>query len=244
MLKIKFLGSGDALGSGGRLQPCLHVEGGSGQFLIDCGTTVLVGLKRFHIDPSLVEMIIVSHLHGDHFGGIPFFILDAQFRNRTQPLILAGPPGLKERVAAAMEVLFPGSTKIKQKFAVDFVELYSEKERVLNWIRIVPFEVNHPSGAPAFALRIEAEGKVIAYSGDTEWVDILEKAVQDAEIFISEAYFFEKRVKYHLDYQTLLEKRRRLNCQNIILTHMHDNILQHTKDLELVWAEDGMELFI
>lgn len=238
MWKIKFLGSGDALGSGGRMQACLHVAGAPGQFLIDCGATVLVAMKRFNIDPSLIEMIIISHLHGDHFAGIPFFILDAQFRNRSQPLIVAGPPGLEGRVKAAMEILFPGSSKIKQKFAIDFVKLVKEKENSLKWIKVIPFEVTHVSGAPAYALRIEGQGKVIAYSGDTEWVNNLEKVGQNADIFIMEAYFFEKKIKYHLSYQTLLEKCKHLKCPLIILTHLHEDILKRTKELELEWAED------
>lgn len=244
MRRIKFLGSGDALGSGGRMQSCLHVEGVAGQFLIDCGTSAMIGLKRFRIDPRLIEMIIISHLHGDHFGGLPFFILDAQFSNRTRPLLLAGPPGLKERATAAMEILFPGLAQTKQKFPIEFLEFTKEKEEEFHGVKIIPFEVVHASGAPAYALRIEGEGKVLAYSGDTEWVDILEKVAYQADIFICEAYFFEKKIKYHLNYQTLLEKKENLKCRRMILTHMHEDVLGKIKELQIEWAEEGLEIFI
>lgn len=244
MRKIKFLDSGDALGSGGRMQSCLHITGTAGQFLIDCGASAMIGMKRFHIDPGLIEMIIISHLHGDHFAGIPFFILDAQFSRRTRPLFLAGPPGLKERTVAAMEILFPGLAQTKQKFPIEFLEFSKEKEEECQWIKIIPFEVIHASGAPAYALRLEGEGRVLAYSGDTEWVEALEKVARDAHIFISEAYFFAKKVKYHLNYQTLLEKQENLRCQRIILTHMHEDVLHRIKNLKLEWAEDGKEFFI
>lgn len=244
MRKIQFLGSGDAIGSGGRMQSCLLVEGAAGQFLIDCGTSVMIALKKFHIDPALIELIIISHLHGDHFGGIPFFILDAQFSRRTQPLLLAGPPGLKDRTTAAMEILFPGLAQSKQKFSIEFIEFSEEKEELWKGIKIIPYEVAHASGAPAYALRIEGEGKILAYSGDTEWVEVLEKVAHDADIFISEAYFFAKKVKYHLNYETLLEKQANLSCQRIILTHMHEDVLHRIKELKLEWAEDGKEFFI
>jgi ribonuclease BN (tRNA processing enzyme) len=43
--------------------------------------------------------VFVSHLHGDHFGGLPFLILDGQFSGRTEPLTVAGPPGTADRLA-------------------------------------------------------------------------------------------------------------------------------------------------
>jgi len=242
--KIKFLGSGDALGSGGRMQSCLLVEGAAGQFLIDCGPSVMIALKKFHIDPALIELIIISHLHGDHFGGIPFFILDGQFSSRTQPLLLAGPPGLKDRTTAAMEILFPGLAQTKQKFPIKFIEFSKEKEELWKGIKIIPYEVAHASGAPAYALRIEGEGKILAYSGDTEWVEALEKVARDADIFISEAYFLEKNIKYHLNYQTLLAKQENLKCRRLILTHMHEDVLSRIKEIKIEWAEDGKEVYI
>ena len=116
-LRLRFLGSGDAFGSGGRFQTCLYLEGPGGRVLLDCGATALVAMKRAGIDPASVGWIILTHLHGDHFGGVPFVVLDGQFARRETPLVVAGPPGTPERVTAAMEVLFPGSSRVTRRFA-------------------------------------------------------------------------------------------------------------------------------
>jgi ribonuclease BN (tRNA processing enzyme) len=58
----------------------------------------------------------VSHLHGDHFGGLPFLILDGQFSRRTNPLTIAGPPSTARRLTEAMECLFPGSSAVARRF--------------------------------------------------------------------------------------------------------------------------------
>jgi ribonuclease BN (tRNA processing enzyme) len=77
-LQVRFVGSGDAFGSGGRFQACilLHAPAQDGDVLLDCGASSLVALKQQRQDPNRIVLVLVSHLHGDHFGGLPFLILD------------------------------------------------------------------------------------------------------------------------------------------------------------------------
>lgn len=123
-VRIQFLGSGDAFGSGGRLQTCMLVDTGADKFLIDCGASALIAMRKYQVNPNEISTIFISHLHGDHFCGIPFFILDAQMiSKRTAPLAIVGPIGTKQRIVNAMEVLFPGSSQTEQKFSVSIREL-------------------------------------------------------------------------------------------------------------------------
>src|SRR2546423_3004329 len=117
---VRFLGTGDAFGSGGRFQTCIHVDTGSNAFLIDCGASSLVAMKRYEVDPARVSTVLVTHLHGDHFGGVPFLVLEGQFSKRSAPLAVAGPPGTRERITAAMEVLFPGSSTVDRRVRREF----------------------------------------------------------------------------------------------------------------------------
>ena len=100
--------------------------------------------------------MLISHLHGDHFGGLPFLIVDAQFSGRDRPLLIAGPPGIETRVAEAMEVFFPGSSSTRRKFAVEFQELAESVSAKVGELSVTPFEVLHACGAPPYALRVEA----------------------------------------------------------------------------------------
>ena len=238
-LRLRFLGSGDAFGSGGRFQTCLHLEGPDGALLIDCGTSSLIALKRGGVSPSDVGWVLVTHLHGDHFGGLPFLVLDGQFRGRARPLLVAGPPGVHARVEAAMEVLFPGSSRAARRFALEFVELPERVASRVGPASVTPFAVVHASGAPSYALRVEYGGRVIAYSGDTEWTESLVDVARGADVFVCEAYFFEKKVRYHLDYRTLRAERARLGCTRLVLTHMSDDMLARLDEVDVEAAEDG-----
>lgn len=239
-VQVKFLGSGDSFGSGGRLQPCIHVKSANDNFLLDCGTTALIGMKRYNVNPNDIEMIIISHVHGDHYCGIPFFILDAQLVNkRTQPLTIIGPQGIRKRTEEAMEVMFTNSSKVQQKFAIEYIELIPGTPQKIKGIEISPFLAEHPSGAPSLILRVCFGGKVITYTGDTDWTDNLIPASDGADLMISEAYFFEKKIKFHMVYKTLLEKINQLGFKKMIVTHMSREMLENIKEVDYEQADDG-----
>ena len=241
-MKVRFLGSGDAFGSGGRFQTCILLELRASRVLLDCGASSLIAMRRFGVEPQTVDAVILSHLHGDHFGGVPFLILDAQFRRRTRPLIVAGPPGVETRVREAMEVFFPGSTRIERRFETRFVELVDRAPVAIGPVGVTGFGVVHASGAPPFALRVAAEDMLVTYSGDTEWTERLVDAARGVDLFVAEAYVYDKRIRYHLDLATLMAHRARLDCRRLVLTHMGEDMLARLGDLPVEAAEDGMEL--
>ena len=240
-MRIQFLGSGDAFGSGGRLQTCILLQAEDTRILVDCGTTALIAMRQFGVDPNDISAIVLTHLHGDHFGGIPFVILDGQLvSKRTASLLIAGPPSTRERLSQAMEVLFPGSSTVQREFPVEVVSFQPGRPERIGPLTITPHLVNHASGAPAYALRFESAGKVIAYSGDTEWTGGLALAGQDADLFVAESYFYNKPIRYHLDYSTLLAQLPKLNPKRVVLTHASTDMLTHATEIRHEMAQDGM----
>lgn len=237
---VQFVGSGDAFGSGGRLQTCISLRTPSHHALLDCGASSLIGLKRLGLDPSSVDTVFATHVHGDHFGGLPFLVLDGQFAGRLRPLRVVGPPGTREHLQRAMEAAFPGSSSVKRRFELEVVELTARVP-----VRVEPFVVTGYPGihsAPNHALRLAHEDVVVAYSGDTEWTDALLEAADGADLFVCEAYFFEKPTKFHLDYATLKRNRARLRCARLLLTHLGADMLARIGEVEDETAHDGLTL--
>jgi ribonuclease BN (tRNA processing enzyme) len=238
-VRLEFVGSGDAFGNGGRFQTCFRLQGPDDEMLIDCGATSLTALKAAGAEPNEIGSVVLTHLHGDHFGGLPFLVLDGQFRRRERDLVIAGPPGTRERVEAAMELLFPGSTGARRRFAVDFVELADRAPTPVGPALVTAIEVEQPD-TPACALRVEYAGRTVAYTGDTAWTDDLVDLARGADLLVAEAYFFDRSVPFHLDYATLLAQRDRLDCKRIVVTHMSPDMLARRSDVELETAHDGL----
>ena len=186
--------------------------------------------------------MLISHLHGDHFGGLPFLILDGQFTRRTSPLTIAGPPGTAGRLRQAMEASFPGSPGARRRFGVDVIELAPGSTAAVNGIEVAGWEVDHPSGAPPLALRLGLGGTTIAYTGDTAWTENLAAAADGADLLIAEAYYYDKAIPHHLRYTDLVTHRASLTSHRTVLTHMSADMLARAGNGQLAFetAHDGL----
>ena len=243
-MKLTIVGCGDAFGSGGRLQTCYHVEDGATRFLIDCGATALIGLDRLSIDPNSIDTIFISHLHGDHYAGLVWWLIHGQhIARRTVPLTVVGPAGIEARFKTAAEALFPGCTQITARFEMRFVELAPGMLLAIDRVRVTPYEVSHPSGATSYALRFQVGSKILAFTGDTEWVENLVPAGRNADLYIMECYQFEGEPRYHTSWRTIEANLERIGPRRVLLTHMARSMLarrHEVSDPRCVLAEDGL----
>jgi ribonuclease BN (tRNA processing enzyme) len=212
----------------------------TGACLLDCGATALIAMRRFAVDPATVDAIFLSHLHGDHFAGIPFLLLEQHFVGRRhKPLVIAGPVGTEQRVMAALEVFFPGSAKQAWAFPLTFTELSERRTARFGPFAVTPYLAAHPSGSEAFAFRLKIGDRLIGYSGDTAWTDSLREVARDADLFITECYAFNNSPPHHLTYNVLHQHLHELHATRLLLTHLSQEMLDRVHELSLELAEDG-----
>ncbi len=240
VVRLRFLGTGDAFGSGGRFQACILVDADEGRVLLDCGTSSLIALRRAGIDPASIDAIVVSHYHGDHFGGIPFFILDGQFAKRERELVVAGPTGVAARVRGAFEALYPGSADTPQSFGPRYVDLARGVATTVGPARVTALPVDHTPGTAAHGLRLELGGKVVGYSGDTAWTDALVELAARTDAFVCECYTSLTDVPKHLSLAALVGGRRRFGTTRLILTHFGPDMLEVGSVPWATLAHDGL----
>ena len=99
-MQLTILGCGDAFGAGGNLQTSFLVRAQAATFLIDCGVTTLIGMRRLGLEPNDADTVFVTHLHGDHFGGLAWLLVDAIYASaRKRPLVVTGPKSIATRFA-------------------------------------------------------------------------------------------------------------------------------------------------
>jgi ribonuclease BN (tRNA processing enzyme) len=247
-MKLTIVGCGDAFGSGGRYNTCFMLETAKATLLVDCGASTMTALNAQKIDTNRIDAVVLSHLHGDHFGGLPFLLLHAQFlAKREKPLTIAGPPGTRERVDTLLEACFPKSkTGIKWRFAWQVQEVAVGVATDVLGHSVTSTEVVHQSGSPSTALRIADGERTFAYSGDTEWTDALTGVARDADLFICECYAYAgSKMTGHMSWEILKPMLGDLRAKRIMLTHMNDTMLAQVGEARaagVLVAEDGLVL--
>jgi ribonuclease BN (tRNA processing enzyme) len=243
-MRLTVIGSGDAFGSGGRFNTCFMLEAAGRVVLIDFGASSLVALKARGIDLNTIDGVVLSHLHGDHFGALPFFLLDSQYlARRDRPFLIAGPPGTRERVNAALEVFFPNSSGTAWRFPWSVVEITPGETADVLGLDVTTSEVVHPSGAPSTGVRVSDGSRTFAYSGDTEWTEALIGLAADADLFIVECYEYERALKAHMTWNILKSKLPQLRARRIMLTHMNPSMLARIDEAQaagVLTASDGL----
>lgn len=245
-MKLTVVGCGDAFGSGGRYMTTYLIDTDAGSVLLDCGATATVALARLGRDPNTIGTIVISHLHGDHYAGLIWIYVQALYAvKRTAPLDVYGPPGIEQRFVATAELLFPGCTDVERKFALRFHEIHAGKPAKAGPLDVLAAEVDHPSGAPSYGLRLSRGGRTLAFSGDTRWVDALMPLGADADLYIIECYQFEKPTYYHLGWVEIAANLDCLGAKRVLLTHMSADMLARRGEVShprVILAEDGLAL--
>jgi ribonuclease BN (tRNA processing enzyme) len=244
-LRLTCVGTGDAFGSGGRLNSCYHLQQEERQLLLDCGSSSLIGLQRCGLQAADIGAVVISHLHGDHFGGIPYLLLAGKYLSRRQqPLTLIGPAALQQRVEAALNALYPGVLEDGLGFSVNYQTLDPEQILEVEGFRVACCQVRHGRSRDAFGLRVETSAQVVSYTGDTEWVENLIPLAQGSDLLIAECFNYAQPVASHLSYQTLLRHLGELETRRLVLTHMGPEVLAQLASLKLEPLNDGDQIVL
>jgi len=242
-LEMTIIGSGDAFNSGGRNHTCFFIKSQLGCMLIDCGASACAGLKQAGINNEEIDCIVISHFHGDHYGGLPFFLLEAAVLKRKKPLTIISPPACKERLEQLLTLLYPGSS-VLEKLTIHFKSFHPNGVRTAEHINILALPVIHKKATMPHGIRIHIGTKIISYSGDTEWTPNLEILAKDADLFICECNFYALTIKGHMNYKTLSGNLSALGYKRIMLTHFDNEMLQNLEKVELECAFDGLKILL
>ena len=243
MSDLTFIGTSDAFGAGGRRQSAILMRAPNGAVLLDCGATTNTGLSQLGLSSREIDAILISHFHGDHFGGIPLFLLATQHQdNRTEPLTIAGPPGIEARVRSLAEAMGHPLESRALSFPLSFEELGVDRECEIGPIAARAFATHHQPASCPHGLIIRAGRRRVAYSGDTGWFDELPRKVAGADVFVCECTFPAAGFEFHLDLETLLARRSEFDCGRMILTHLGAEMSKRRGHCELETADDGLEL--
>jgi len=242
-VNVTVLGPGDAFASRGLSQAGYAIEANGTRILMEAGPTIMVSMKRCGISPADLDVILISHLHGDHFAGLPFLILEYMYESPLhKPITIAGPPHLEERTWALFRDMYPEFDLSGIMPKLKFVVLDPGKTARLGELKVDTIRTPHTIKDISLAFRVEAGGKIVAFSGDTGWTDELIRLTAGADLFLSECTFFQTKTDFHLSYPMIVANRERFAARRMVLTHIGREVVDRASEVDFPMASEGMTI--
>ena len=240
-VSVRFLGTGDAFNARGRCHSSYLVTAPNMTLLLDCGASALLAMQRDGISIDRLDAVCLSHLHGDHFAGLPFIFIAATFDvPRQRPLTILGPPGTESRVQDLFRAMYRDLAAKPLPFDVRYIEVSGGARTAIGAAELLSFAVPHQQTEISLGYRLTLDGKVVLYSGDTGWTEALVTQSKGADLFICECCFYDTRVDFHIDYPRLAAERHRFGCKRLVLSHCGREVLAHRDEIKEVIATDGL----
>ena len=241
-MKLKVLGCGDAFGSEGRFNTSFLIIENDRNILVDCGASTLIRMKQEEYSALDIDVIIITHFHGDHYGGIPFQIISNKFEHsRTKSLTIFGPQGLKKKLIALQEAMYPGTEELLEEKHISIIEIEANKWIENSALSVMYIPVKHSPPSNPHGIKLKISGKIFAFSGDTEWTEALLTLAKDSDIFICECNNLKDDSPGHLSYRTIVTFAKKLETKRLLLSHMGTEVI-HAPKLHFERLSDGMEI--
>lgn len=259
-MKLTVIGSADASNSAGRGHSCYWLDGAlsDGGLMVDFGATALMGLRSAGRDARELDAIVLTHLHGDHFGGLPFVLVDyiwirGRNANPQRPFTIVGPVGTEERVNELLHVVYrdlPMADAVN--FPLTWIELAPGDTTTLGGCTIEAFAADHmdPPEDPLCLRFTNAAGEVVAFSGDTLLCDGLRSAARGADLLVGDCTGIAPPVGRHATWEEWLPALPDLGCKHLLLSHMGEAVRAQAEELpkqappglRVTVADDGLIL--
>ena len=249
MTEIIIIGSGCGVPSLKRGSPGLVIRINDEFLLFDSGPGTLRKLLEAGITYQDINHIFYSHFHTDHIAdlGPLLFAAKYQLNLREKSLAITGPPGIKNFYQRLLNLY--GEVILPHFFTLNFTELTEGEISSSDW-KLTAKPMIHTEHSIGYRLE-NSQGKVIVYSGDTDYCRNIITLAQNADILILECSFSdERKVSGHLTPSIAGKIASEAGCRKLVLTHLYpdcDNydITGQCRKIfgrEIVLAEDMMKI--
>ena len=214
------------------------------KILIDVPNGIVKRLKQFGENVLNIDIVLITHLHGDHYFDLPFFMLEKYFYKVTDKTIIYAPIGTLKKVKKLFELAFPGEyKKIMNNIDIEFIEFKELKnEKLDNDIYVDSVLVDHGKCKPAYGYLLKENSRNVGFSGDSKMCEAIDYIVQNSIVSVLDMSFAENINHAHMGLHEIERICDKYKEKTIITTHMQDYTRNDAKNKNiknLIVPDDG-----
>lgn len=251
-MDVFIVGSGTCVPSLRRGSPGTVVRVGNSTILLDSGSGTLRELLKIPVSFKEIDCLLYSHLHPDHTADLVPFLFASNYGSeemRTRRLSIIGPIGMN-RFYQRLKLAY-GKWIIPRGCRLDLIEISSEKLNFADF-SLQGFPLLHSDHSVGFRIKSQ-DGKVIAYSGDTDYCPNLVELARRVDLLILECSFpDDRKVEGHLTPSLAARVAHEAECRKLLLTHFYPpcddcdiaKIVGGQYKGEVILAEDLMKVVV
>jgi len=238
---LTVIGSSPAWPNPGSAHSGYLLQANGSRVLLDCGPGVLGRLRETALWPD-VDAVAITHFHLDHWGDLVPWVWGTFYLNPNGPMpkpqLWVQPGGRKFLEDIGDRLGFPDM--FERTFALSEYEPDTPFE--VGKLTVTATRVPHYT-LQTYAFRVEGDGRVMTYSGDSAPCDELAESARDADLFVCEATLLRPNLdgppRGHLTLEEAVEAYEASGAKRLVLTH-RPRELPTPDEYEL--AYDGLEL--
>ena len=206
--------------------------------LIDAPPLISIILKKQNKDIHLIENIIITHLHGDHFFGLPFLLIEFLINKRTNPLVIFGSENLEIKLIELLNLAFPelDYKKVFEAANLKIVTIKNETQHFLsNFINVHFTRVNH--GTETYGLLISTQQTKIFFTADTEYFDNLQEIIKNCSYCVADATSLNLKIKGHMSFEDVMKLSLKLPEVTFFVIH-RASFEEQEKHQNIIFPQD------
>lgn len=218
------------------------------KILVDVPNGIVKHIKKLGYNTGEIESILITHLHGDHFFDIPFFMFDRYFQKNDNLVCIYCPKGTKEKVKLLFDIGFPGDfDRINHTINVKFVEFDGESKIEGKDFVAYSKYVEHGNFEPAYGYIINLNNKKIGFSGDSKLCNAIENIVAETDVSILDMSHAQNVTPAHMGIEDIKYLCNKYKNKTIISTHMHKYTKEQALSLDIknfIVGKDNLKISI
>jgi ribonuclease BN (tRNA processing enzyme) len=239
-MRVIFLGVGEAFDP----EACnnAHLVHSQAKLLLDCGYATPGQLWSYNRDPEFLDAVFISHMHADHYFGLPVLFLIFWELKRVKPLTILTPEGAREQIISVTQLAYPRLYE-KLPFPVEYLEASESDTATVGDLRLTFAESVHP--VTNWAVRVDAGSRSVCYSGDGMFTGATVKLFSGASLLIHETYVMESGCPGHSGVQEVIDMARKASVRSLALTHLKRDLRrQKSRVLEYIRPFEDIRILL